>query len=75
MKTTIKAYQLTKTFQLSRPHSALKENSTGQLIALNNLSFEIFEGDCVGVVGGNGSGKSTLLKSLRSNAELLCAKI
>ena len=32
--------------------------------ALNGLSFELNEGDRVGIVGHNGSGKSTLLRVL-----------
>jgi len=63
---------VTKTFRIHRE----KTNSIKQLVAgkgrnrydtftaLNDVSFEVREGEVFGVIGQNGSGKSTLLKCM-----------
>ncbi|MEG2651333.1 MAG: ABC transporter ATP-binding protein, partial [Eubacterium sp.] len=66
----IKIDNISKVYHLyEKPKDRLKETFSlsrkkyhDDFYALNNISFEVQEGECFGIVGKNGSGKSTLLK-------------
>ncbi len=72
-KSVIKVKNLSKIFKL--PHekystakqrfvSLVVRPKIGELKALDNISFEVKEGEFFSIIGANGSGKSTLLKLL-----------
>lgn len=68
--TVIKVKDLTKIYKLypnnhARFREAFSKKSYHQdFYALDDISFEVKEGECFGIIGKNGSGKSTLLKIL-----------
>ena len=66
----LKAKEISKHYEIfDSPRDILFEKLFGQQrhskhCALEDVSFEVYEGEVVGVIGRNGAGKSTLLKIL-----------
>jgi ABC-2 type transport system ATP-binding protein len=73
-KVSVKVQDLTKTFKIPLEASSgikqkiinLAKGRKGyrEFTPLNDVSFEVNDGDFFGIVGRNGSGKSTLLKTI-----------
>ena len=72
MKKVIEVKNVTMKFKMSdEPLNSLKEVFTtavkgklkyNEFLALNDISFDIYKGETIGLIGKNGAGKSTTLK-------------
>ncbi len=50
--------------KISLKRNGLKSLKSSYYVAIENVSFDIYKGEIVGICGKNGSGKSTLLRAL-----------
>jgi len=64
MEIMIKADGLKKTFHLSAKQQKLKKTKEKTIKAVDDLSFEAYEGEIFGLLGPNGAGKTTTLRML-----------
>ena len=64
MGVILRAEGLNKTFRLSKKQQKLQRTKEKTKKAVDNLSFESYEGEIFGLLGPNGAGKTTTLRML-----------
>ena len=64
MSVILQADGLKKTFRLSQKQQRLQKTREKYITAVNDLSFEAYEGEIFGLLGPNGAGKTTTLRIL-----------
>lgn len=69
MKNAIKVQGLTKTYKLSKKQQRLEQKQEPIKLAVDKLSFDVYEGEIFGLLGPNGAGKTTTLRMLAALVE------
>ena len=64
-----------KSFEEKEKYSHRNHHSGHSLLALDRISFQVYAGDRLALLGGNGAGKSTLLKVLAGIYPISSGKI
>ena len=65
MNYAVETFDLNRSFKLKKTKNKKENNNTpGKLVALDNASIKIHQGELFGVLGPNGAGKTTLIKIL-----------
>lgn len=64
MESAIRAQGLRKTYPLSAKQRKLERTDARTKTAVDNLSFEVVQGEIYGLLGPNGAGKTTTLRML-----------
>lgn len=64
MEQVLEVKNLTKTFKLSKKQAKERRVNSDSLIAVNDISFNLYKGEIYGLLGPNGAGKTTTLRML-----------
>ncbi|MBE5906017.1 MAG: ABC transporter ATP-binding protein [Lachnospiraceae bacterium] len=64
MEEILRVENISKTFTLSKKQMKLEKTTSKKKVAVDNLSFEAYEGEIFGLLGPNGAGKTTTLRMI-----------
>jgi ABC-type polysaccharide/polyol phosphate transport system ATPase subunit len=64
LENVVVSYRTVNPFRLRRVRKDFEYQKVEEVVAVNDVSFDVPEGHIVGIIGKNGSGKSTLLKAI-----------
>lgn len=64
MTKTISVQQISKTFRLSKKQMKIEGTKSNLKVAVDQLSFDAYQGEIFGLLGPNGAGKTTTLRCI-----------